>query len=279
MLTLKQIKKNLEEDYSLKLISQAYTEISAVKLKNIREGIERNRKFFEEISAVFYKVKSSALKRNIKAKPKGRPTISILFTSNHRFYGKLETELLRYYITSTSKILTDRIIVGKTGIDSLRAMNYFHPYEQFVFWEDIPNSPELKSLSDLSNNYQKVVVYHSKFQSVLNQKPVGVDILQTAPQSSDKMNVDENEFDYIFEPEITGMLQFFESHITTLLLEQTFLEAELARTAARLVSMDQAQINADNLIKQQKRVLSQANKSRENLQLLEMIASYQSLMR
>lgn len=313
MLTVQQITKTLEEDYSLKMVAQAYTEVSAVKLQNIRKGIEKNRLFFEEITKIFHRVRFVAFKKNIKVQSTRRDTVNILLTSNHRFYGKIEDQLIKFFITNTSKSLADRVVIGKSGVDFLIGMHYFHPYQQFTLQEDIPNTIELKSIAGIINKYAKVVVYYNKFQSVMVQSPVAFDITSsiaqpkgeegpipaslTVPLSTtnqpvqnlvqkpntqptkkkeDKIfgiDIHEHSFDYIFEPEIEKMVQFFENHIATLILEQTFLESELARTASRLISMDEAQNNADQLIKQQKGVLFQAKNAEKNVRLLETIAN------
>ena len=69
------------------------------------------------------------------------------------------------------------------------------------------------------------------------------------------------------------MLDFFDDQVVSLLLEQTFLESELARTASRLMSMDKAQINAEDVLYKQKLLLGQAKKSEINMALLETAAS------
>ena len=78
---------------------------------------------------------------------------------------------------------------------------------------------------------------------------------------------------FIFEPEIIRMLDFFDSQIKILLLEQTILESELARTASRLIAMDQAQSRAKDFISDNKRALGQLKKSTYNARLLETLAT------
>lgn len=272
MQTIRQISQILEESNSLKLVAQAYSEIAAVKLQKIRKGIEQNRVFFQEISEVFHIVKVAALRQGIKPTiTRKRGTLSILLTSNYRFYGSLESELVKFFIINTSKFKTDRIVVGKTGTEFLHTMDYFHPYQHFVFKEDLPQTTEVRNLVLNLMGYQQILVYYSRMQSVLIQEPFVTDIVQAPPDRI--IDPKAHHPGYIFEPEIAKMMLFFDSQITSLLLEQTFLESELARTAARLTSMDQAQMNADDLIKQQKKLLAVAKRSSDNLRLLETIAT------
>lgn len=271
MPTVKQINQILEESTSLKLVAQAYSEISAIKLQKIRSTIERNRNFFQEISELFHIIKVAAAKKNILVSNKKRGSVSILLTSNHHFYGRLENELIKFFVVNTSKFRTDRIVVGRTASEFLHTMGYFHPYQYFSFKDDLPDIAEIRKLVVNLNGYQQISVYYSRMQSVLVQEPHVVDIVQRPPERLVKNP--GATLSYIFEPEINEMLQFFDSQIILLLLEQTFLESELARTASRLISMDQAQMNAEDIVKQQKKVLARAKRSTDNIHLLETIAT------
>jgi len=78
---------------------------------------------------------------------------------------------------------------------------------------------------------------------------------------------------FIIEPEIKIMADFFDNQIKVLLLEATFLEAELARTASRLVSMDSAQNEAEKYLTVQELALLNAQRSIQNARILETIAA------
>lgn len=269
MQTIKQINQILEESSSLKLITQAYSEIAALKLQKIRTGIERNRQFFQEVANVFQVVKAAAAKKGVFLPERKSGCVSILLTSNDRFYGGLETKLTKFFIINSSKYKTDRIIVGKTAQEFLQSMSYAQTYKQVTFKNDLPQFNQLKALIGSLSGYQQILVYYSRMQSVLIQNPRVVDII---PKTATTQSAESGQIlKYIFEPEVGQILTFFNNQIITLLLEQTFLESELARTAARLISMDQAQIQADDLIKNQKTELAKARRSLNNTRLLETI--------
>lgn len=270
MPTIKQLNQILEDSLSLKYIAQAYTEISAAKLKKIRMGIEKNRLFFEEITKVLHVVKETALRQRLSMTHKPKGTVSILQTSNYRFCGDLDHKLIHFFIVQTTKLQTDRIIIGKTAEEYFNGYGFSHPFKSLVFKTDTPDEMEMNNLANLASEYNQVLVFYPKMKTVMVQQPSVVDIAQySLPHKEDE----KTYLEYIFEPEITDILKLFENQITSLLLKQTFLEAELARTASRMVSMDEAQINADTYIKKQKRLLAQAKTSQLNMQLLETVAS------
>ncbi len=114
-------------------------------------------------------------------------------------------------------------------------------------------------------------------KSVLIQNPVDKDITQSIDPSL-YINQDENvrkllgEFDYILEPDLGIMLQFFDAQIKGLLLEHTFLESELARTASRLISMDSAQNQSKEYLNNMKKELRTARKNITNSRIVETVS-------
>ncbi len=278
-MTIKQLTTIVDQAMSLKLISQAYTEIASAKLKKIRDLVEKNRYFLDDLTRVHQVVKQIAAERHI-LQTKNNKTMRILITSNYHFYGDVNSNLIKFFITSTKNSPADQIIIGKTALEWLSGIKYTTPYEPFILHKDFPVLTELNTLVDKIKMYTQIIVYYSKMQSVIIQTPTFTDITQTAylkntnaqevvPATKKKTGVN------VFEPELTKILDFFESQVTNLLLQQTFLESELSRTASRLISMDQAQTNADTYILEQKRLLGQAKRLAFNNNLLQ---TYTALM-
>src|SRR3990167_6851862 len=116
-----------------------------------------------------------------------------------------------------------------------------------------------------------VFVYYSKLATVLLQRPVVVELggLVDIP-----IVADPRSNYYIFEPELTEMVNFFEGEITRVLLQQTFLESELARTAARLVSMEQVQGNVNSELRKIQSEIYRANQAAASSKTLEMEGAY-----
>ena len=146
-----------------------------------------------------------------------------------------------------------------------------------TFNSDIPSMSEIQNLTNQVKDYAKVVVYYSQMKSVLIQIPVSKDItqsidpLQYANQEKEVQKL-LSEFDYILEPDLGIMLQFFDAQIKGLLLEHTFLESELARTASRLISMDSAQNQAKDYLSDMKNELRIEKKNITNARIIETIS-------
>lgn len=284
-MTIKQIEAAIEEGVSLKMIAQAYSEIANLKIKRIRSEVERNRLFFGEIWNVYALVKAYALEKKVSVtKPKKR--LCILITSNHRFFGNINSSLINYFIGSTRELLDiDRLIIGKGGIDYFRVAKILPNFYEAILRQDMPTDWELADLVKIASDYNQVLVFHARFKSLLRQQATSTDItatslylrnyVKTFNKKADPASggADKNFMRFIFEPELIKTLKFFDTQISTLLLEQTFLESELSRTASRFISMDQAQTAAEKFIKEYKCKRALTKRSLDNNLLLENYAS------
>ncbi len=278
-MTTKEINSLIEEAQSLKQITQAFTQIASSKLKRIRTGVERNRDFFAELSNIYGIINIIAQHRKIKSLPKNGKTLSLLLTSNQRFYGKITSELVEFFIVQTSKIRSDKIVVGKSGVEILRSLNYALSYQPLILQSDFPTNAEFLELSKVVEQYSKVLVFHPKFQSVLVQKPTIADITRSEEVVSEKTSASKDLVSqinsFIIEPEVKKMIDFFDGQIKVLLLEAALLESELARTASRLISMDRAQTEAEKYLNTQEQLLLNAQRSISNARILETVAAMQ----
>jgi F0F1-type ATP synthase gamma subunit len=276
-MNIQEIKQKVEEGESLQLITRVFTEISSAKLKRIRKGIEQNRAFFYDLTNIYSLINMLSVKQGIKRKPKNPRTVVILLTSNFRFYGMVTNPLIDYFLKDTGKKDVDKIVIGKTAHANLETLHYNQQYRKMTFNSDIPSMSEIQNLTNQVKDYAKVVVYYSQMKSVLIQVPVSKDItqsidpLQYVNQEKEVQKL-LSEFDYILEPDLGIMLQFFDAQIKGLLLEHTFLESELARTASRLISMDSAQNQAKDYLSDMKNELRIEKKNITNARIIETIS-------
>ena len=280
-MTIKEIDAALEEGQSLKAITQAYSEIANLKIKRIRAEALRNRVFFQEILGVYALVKTLSLKKKINVPSKPKKVVSIILTSNYRFYGAINSDLLEFFVKTIQKLDTDCIYLGKAAIDYFKAqpqLNQGHVSTEVLLKDDQPDTAELLNLVGLLSNYKRVLVFYSSMKSLLVQVPTAMDITASSSSLVNSSFVNEkrttnNEFKFIFEPDLSKILQFFDSQIITLLLEGTFLESELSRTASRFISMDKAETEANKLIKQYLTLKAYVKRNMDNNTILENFAT------
>lgn len=278
-MTINELKLNLEQSDSIKLVTQALGELAAMELKATRGEVLQNTNFFNEIATVYKHVKAVSNKHQLLNKKtsivsqKNGKTVAVLLTSNQGFFGGLDNKLTETYIQTTKQFPTDRVVVGKFAHNLLEVNKYGETYEQIIFFKDMPTPQEIKELVTKTIDYSKVLIFHPKFITPLHQDIEISDISQ-----SQDAEIIESKLDYIVEPEIEKMLLFFEGQLLTSLFKAIFLQAQLSRTAARMISMYEAELNIEKQIVKEKRELNLAKQTRQNILILETYSGIRHLL-
>lgn len=255
----------------LRLLANAFIETSAIKIKNIRTAFESNKTFYEEVTRLYHLVQYNAYiaKRLNKKSEENIKTLSVALTANHRFYGGANIETMKKFMETTEGTTTDRLVIGVTGIDYLASIGYPQPFQRMQFAMDLPTYDETFKFLNAVKPYKRVIVFYTKFVSLLTQSTGVTDITQSIQTGED---LPEEEIHIIFEPELPKILDFFENQIRMLLFLRVLLESDLARTATRLITMTAAEQRIEELHKERETELRKARRSRKNRELLETFA-------
>ncbi len=232
---------------ALQFVTSTFFELSAEKIGRLRREFEKNRKFFEEVSGLYEAVRRAAAKAKGEhgSTARGR-SVAVAFTSNAHFYGSVNADVVRALVDHIAQAPEEEILViGNTGKSFMEGYGlHGRAGEFFSFAGDDPTREEIRQFLDRVAPYEHVRVFHPSFVNVFTQTVGELDITHAPPEYGQR---DEalGAVDYIFEPELSRILSFFETRVRYLLFRRTMLEAELARTAARLLSMNQAEDRAD----------------------------------
>src|SRR3989338_3858067 len=121
------IRDQINDLTTFKHISSAFIEAAAVKLRNIRSAFERNDRFYENMIYIYHLVEMNAGKEKIANVVKGDTSankLTVALTSNQRFFGTLNNEIMSSVLNFCDKNNTSLLVMGNTGINYLRAINY-----------------------------------------------------------------------------------------------------------------------------------------------------------
>lgn len=277
MPNLNDIRDEYAELGTFKTIASAFAESSVVKLKNLRVGFDQNRSFYDEISHVYHLVKFNANKRKIPvpgtAVIAGNKikTILIAVTSNLRFYGSLNADIMNKFIKESGKkgADVDLMVIGSTGNDYLKGTSFQKKYESMTFKADNPDEEEIQQFIERTKDYQSILLLYPKFFSLMSVMVGIVDITHTAVMQQHDITED---LECLFEPELFKILEFFERQVRHVLFLRVLLETELARTAARLIAMTGAEERSDALMREKRSEIIKISHSIINTQLLETFA-------
>ncbi len=266
--TLNSIQEYIETGRTLKAMAEVYSDLAASRLERIRSQIEKNREFAAQLALAFREVKSAVQKFKIKS-PAKKDKVNVLLFSNQGHFINMEMQLFEFF-KGYSDNGGDVLIVGRTGSEVLEDSSYHKTYDNLIFDHDLPRPEEIGIAAGKVAAYEKVKVYFPQLKTISVQQPTMVDISAEAVLEENNPEAVPEGGIALLEPEGSKMLEFFQSQILGLLLEQAFLEAELARTASRFLSMDAAQQKADTYVKENNINLLRAESSLRGAAILEM---------
>jgi len=261
-----QLKAEIRDEETLHDLASTFSEVSAAKLGVLRGKFEENQDFFREVSDLYRLVKASTNAPEIAS----RGTLAIAMTTNNRFYGVINLEVMKKFLNETREGVDERLVVGKIGITHLESIGYKLPFKKMVFKKDVPLVADLEELLRLAQPFKKVLLYYPQFKTIYTQLPAVMDIAYSPTPALEKTVAENPKF--IFEPELPQIVEFFETQIRAILLKRVLLEMELSVTASRLQAMSRAKEHARKMLKQRRLELAKMTQNQINARLLESLS-------
>lgn len=283
MITKKEIVREIDFLNILHTILETYEEIAATRMARIRTSVLGSRDFLLEINAIFQQVKSSyqaqiellMKKKKIKdpakltfVKRNGK-TLYVFVSANTGLYGDIIKKTYDVFVDNLKKTPGDVVIIGKLGVEIFKADKVSIPYTYFDFPDNKIDNAILQKITQHIIQYEKVLVFYEQFNTVVSQSPIVTNI------SGDPLPWEKGGpvSKYFFEPSLEKIMEFFEKEIFGSIFQQTIFESELAKFAARMVSLDFASDNTKNRLKQVTLAKNRIKHQEENKRQLEKFAS------
>jgi len=240
---LKKIKEDLKAVSNIETITRTYQEIANLRMNEIRQKVLNNREFIEELSQVYTLAKKAYLVLLKKEKPFIKPKrerVVVFLSGNERFYGTLFSDIWRELLNYLAKNKADLAVVGRMGKYLAERSGFGHKMFYFELNDDKPEKNRLREIIDFIKNYEEIIIFHGRFQTILSQKVVQSNISGGVTLEEELEEVKS----YLFEPSPEAVLEFFETELLSAFFNQTILEHRLSKYATRMVAMYQATENA-----------------------------------
>lgn len=252
-------------------------DLSSTKLQKIKAEFQKNQVFYEEMQELdalvqAYGLKSKSLEEENDSEKKESNKVFVALTSNKRFYGTINRDVMERLMSRIDKGSGDSyIVIGQTGRQYLDDTEYADKCTYLDFTGGEPSPEEALSLIKRLSDYEQVFVFYPTFINSFRQEVALIDITHK-PKPKE---VEEIEVDYIFEPDIMELLRFFETQVRLILFNRVLLETKLAQTGARLTKMQRARERAGELVKEEEQTINKELNSLQNMRLLETFAGFQ----
>lgn len=273
MTNKQEIINEIERLISFKDIMQSYEEIAASRMRLIRDSVLKTRDFLSGINQVFHDVQASykeeitKLMKDKKIKDpskitflrKNSKTVFVLLSANTGLYGDIIQRTFALFVEHLKKENCDAVIIGKLGSVLIKNEKLKNSITYFDLQDNTIDPEVFRKIMDNILQYEKIIVFHGQFQTIITQKPVisnlsGTYTITTQEQSSSKLvnqdqTMKQNNIKYLFEPSLEKTMEFFEKEIFSSIFEQTLHESQLAKFSSRMVVLNSAVENITGKLK------------------------------
>lgn len=242
---------------ALKTVLGAYQEVALMKMQDSRDSVLNSRRYLQELGVVYFEVKYSYQKELLKFERKRKDNTKeiksavVLLTPNEKLNGGMPYHVFHTFISYIKEHPEAQIfVVGSVGESLYHASGIEREYQTFELLYGETFDEDLLNLIYILQEYDDVLIFHGQFESLLSQQSVATSLAGGSSMESNKNDLENNvlnvtKTNFLFEPGIKDVVEFFDSQVRGSLLRQSVHESRLAQFASRANAMDEALGNVD----------------------------------
>jgi len=274
--SLRDIKQRISNVSSTEQIVKAMNMIASTKLHKARAQLEGVRPIYHHLSLLVDELGSYSRARShvFFKEREARNSLYIILTSDRGFSGGYNANIMAKALEHMNQGKNEKIlVVGSKGseffkkrekniirtITDVADAQVYHGSESIARWV-----VELY----LSGEADEVFVVYTQFESLLNYVPK-VDQLLPAAASTEELNDDDRKF----EPDILTYIDHVIPFYLHMSLFRAFSESHTSEQAARMINMDAARKNAEEMIEELIRFYNRKRQAAITQELSEIVGS------
>jgi F-type H+-transporting ATPase subunit gamma len=234
-------------------ITKAMQMVAAAKMRKAQAAALAGRPYQEMLTRVLAAIKGRVEQTShplLAIRPVQKELI-LIFSTDKGLCGPLNTSLFRE-LTDTDREKAEFAVMGRKAVQFItrtrRNLTADFALKDSVRFADIRPIAKFASDKFISGEVDQVRVLYPKFVNTLNQQPILRNILPVPAEELD-IEGEANRGEYLFEPDVHGVLDAILPHYIAFQLFQMALNARASEHSARMVAMKNATDNAKELIK------------------------------
>ena len=284
MPSTKELRARIRSVSNTSKVTGAMQLIAASKMRRAQQHVLQGKKYSETLHRLLMNLSSSVdqdqnnipllERREIKTR------LMILITPERGLAGALVGNINRLAldVINSSTVKYNILSVGKKGFRFVNSRG-----QEVIEQLDIPDRPEISDTDRISEiaidgfidgNWDQVDIVFSEFFSTTSQIPKSQTILPITNEEEDNV---QSSHDYIYEPSSYDVLVDLTPKYVRAQIYQSILEAFASEHSARMVAMQNATDNANELIGQLTLDLNKARQETITAELLDLIGGISAL--
>ena len=284
MPSTKELRARIRSVSNTSKVTGAMQLIAASKMRRAQQHVLQGKKYSETLHRLLMNLSSSVdqdqnnipllERREIKTR------LMILITPERGLAGALVGNINRKAldVINSSTVKYNILSVGKKGFRFVNSRG-----QEVIEQLDIPDRPEISDTDRISEiaidgfidgKWDQVDIVFSEFFSTTSQIPKSQTILPITNEEEDNV---QSSHDYIYEPSSYDVLVDLTPKYVRAQIYQSILEAFASEHSARMVAMQNATDNANELIGQLTLDLNKARQETITAELLDLIGGISAL--
>lgn len=273
MSAINELREELAHTETAQFVTTMLRDISATKLQSIRAAFEANEQYFEELHGLMHLIHTYAAEKKIALPKAEKGRVYVAITSNRRFYGTLNYDVMIALKETLDKDPeAECVVIGQTGKQAAERSSKLAGLKAtyMMFEKDEPTEQEIANAVIKLRPYKELSVVHPTFVNAFSQVATVTDITHVSHKPEEKAET----LEYLVEPDIPAMLEFFKTQIRLVLFDRVILETRLALTGARLMKMQRARERAEDMATSERRLIHKEMSTMQSMRLLETFTGY-----
>lgn len=277
MTSLRDIKQRIENVKSTQQIIKAMDMIASTKLHKVKAQLEGVRPIYNELKRIVESLGSSekAQKHIFYKTSEVKNSLYIVLTSNRGFSGGYNANIMSTALKHMNMGKNEKIlVVGSKGHEYfkkkekniIRTVTDIADAQVYYASESIANwAIELY----LSGEVEEVFIAYTQFVNVLNYKPYVDRLLPVETKDIDL----EDSNDIKYEPDIKTFIDHLIPLYIHMSIFRAFSESHTSEQAARMVNMNSAYKNSEEVIEKLTRMYNRQRQAAITQELSEIVGS------
>ena len=282
MANLKDIRDRIKSVKSIQKVTKAMKMVAAAKMRRAQENMEKarpyNHRLVEIIQHLLPSVERSMLPlleiREVKR------IAYVVVTSDRGLAGYFNSSILRKAhndIDEFGKQNVDIFCIGKKAKDYFKSRKYNIIASYSDFWNDLNFNQSMKIGSTIINHFldlsvDEIRVTYNEFVNVATQATVSEKLLPI------ELNDDElSDTDFLYEPSKDKIVKSLIPRYLNAQVWKYLLESYASEQAARMVAMENATTNSEDMIKNLTLEFNKARQAAITTEMLEIVSGAEAL--
>ncbi len=287
MATLRQIRKRIASVKSTQKITRAMKMVSAAKLRRAQENIIRARPYAFKLREVLARV-SSIVDPNLHPLLAVRPPEKVAYvviTADRGLCGGFNNNIIS---TAEKRIKEDGfdqpglICVGRKSYDYFKRREHRIISHHASIFNDLEYA-HAQQITDaivdlyIQEQLDKVILIHNEFKSAIQQNIITEQLLPMISESVKEGEDTKKQLDYIYEPEPLRILDTIVPLNIGMQVWRVLLESSAAEHGARMTAMENATVNAQDMISSLTLHYNRVRQAAITKELLEIVGGTEAL--